>query len=309
MKDHGEHPIANERMSQARVERNPKTWFFWLVPIGAAALAAWFIYSDTLRGGPTIYISFDNAAGLHGGKSDLKYRGAKVGDVMDVKLTKDQQHVEMEVRLKKSAAGLAREGSRFWVVQPEVGIEQITGLRTIVSGDYLAVEPGGGKKESHFVGLSDAPIVEGEDVLKIVVLSERGGTLKKRSPVFFRGIEVGEVFSSDLGPESQTIQSVIHIKGHYAPLVRVNSKFWNAGGIHMNLSLRGLNIGAQSAETLISGGIDFATPDTLEDQAKDGVVFRLYDNPEKEWLAWAPVIRLNMPQTNAPEQVSYDSQR
>jgi paraquat-inducible protein B len=73
----------------------------------------------------------------------------------------------------------------------------------------------------------------------------------------------------------------------------------------MNLSLSGLNIGAQSAETLISGGIDFATPDALEDQAKEGVVFRLYDKPEKEWLAWAPVIRL-YPQTNALEQAAYN---
>ena len=304
MKDRVQQPNPDQGLPQARVERNPKTWFFWLVPVGAAALAAWFIYSDTLRGGPTIHITFDNAAGLEGGKSQLKYRGCTVGDVTQVKLTEDQKHVEMAVRLKKWAAGLAREGSRFWVVQPEVGIQQVTGLRTIVSGDYLTVEPGGGKRQTRFAGLSDAPIVEGEDVLKIVVLSERGGTLKKRSPVFFRGIQVGEVFSSELGPESQTIHSVVHIKRHFAPLVRINSKFWNAGGIHMNLSLSGLNIGAQSAETLISGGIDFATPDPLDDQAKDGVVFRLYDKPEKDWLAWAPVIRLN-PQTNVPEQAAY----
>jgi paraquat-inducible protein B len=306
MKDSAEHSDSDQGLPQARIERNPKTWFFWLVPIGAAALAAWFIYSEKMRGGPTIQILFDNASGMQGGKSELKYRGATVGDVREVKLTKDQQHVEIAVRLKKSAAGLAREGSRFWVVKPEVGIESITGLRTIVSGDYLAVEPGGGKKQTRFTGLPDAPIVEGEDVLKIVVLSERGGTLKKRSPVFYRGIQVGEVFSSELGPESQAIQSVIHIQKHFAPLVRINSKFWNAGGIHMNLSLKGLNIGAQSAETLISGGIDFATPDPLDAEAKAGTVYRLYDKPQTEWLAWAPVIRLN-PQTNAPEQAAYES--
>ena len=308
MKDPVEHANSGHALPEARVERNPKTWFFWVVPVGAAVLAAWFIYSEKVKGGPTIHIIFDHASGLQGGKSDLKYRGAKVGDVKDVKLTKDQQHVDIEVSLKKSAAGLAREGSRFWVVKPEVGYQEITGLRTIVSGDYLTVEPGGGKKQFHFVGLPDAPIIEGEDALKVTILSERGGTLKKRTPVFYRGIEVGEVFSSELGPESQTIQSVIHIKRHYAPLVRVNSKFWNAGGIHMNLSLRGLNIGAQSAETLISGGIDFATPDPLDKEAKDGTVYRLYDKPETDWLAWAPVIRLNA-QTNVPEQAAYQSTR
>jgi paraquat-inducible protein B len=299
-------PPAN--LPEARVEHNPKTWFFWLVPLTAAALAAWFIYSDLLRSGPTIHIYFDNAAGLQGGKSQVKYRGANLGDVKEVNLTKDHQHVEITVALKPSAENIARQGSRFWIVKPEVGVEAIRGLRTIVSGDFVTVEPGGGRKQTVFSGLSEAPITDGADVLKVVLLSERGGSLKKRSPIFYRGIQVGEVFSSELGPESQAIQTTIHIKKHFAPLVRTNSKFWNAGGINMNLSLKGLDLTAQSAEALIAGGVEFATPATSEKEAPDGTLFRLYDKPDSEWLAWAPAIRLNA-KTNAPEQAPNYSAR
>jgi paraquat-inducible protein B len=295
--------LARE-LPEAKVEHNPKTWLFWLVPLGAAGLAAWFIYSDLFRKGPTLRIYFEDAAGLQSGKSQLKYRGAIVGEVRDVQLTKDTERVEITLTLKPSAESLAREGSRFWVVKPEVGIEAIRGLRTIVSGDYIAVEPGGGKKQYKFTGLPEAPIVEGEDVLKIVLLSERSGSLKKRSPVFYRGIQVGEVFSVRLGAESQAIETTVHIKKHFAPLIRVNSKFWNAGGINMNVSLSGLDITAQSAEALIAGGVSLATPDTTQKEAQDGTAFRLYDKPQTEWLAWSPVIRLNSP-TNAPEQASY----
>ena len=282
-----------EDLPKAKIEKNWKTYLFWLVPIAAAALAAWFLYSNAVKGGPTIHIYFDNAAGLQQGKSQLKYRGAELGEVKRVKLTKDNKQVEITLALDSSAAGVAREGSRFWIVKPEVGVEEIRGLRTIVSGDYITVEPGNGPPQTEFKGLSDAPVIEPAGMRRIVLLLEKSGSLRKQSPVFYRGIQVGEVFSVDLGRASQAVYIVVDIRKRYAPLVRLNSKFWNAGGIHANVSLSGLNIGAQSLEALVSGGIDFATPDTTEKEAPSGTEFRLYDKPETAWLDWSPPIELD----------------
>lgn len=298
------HPPSVEDLPRARIERDWKNRLVWLVPIGAAALAAWFIYSNLFRDGPTLHIYFYNAAGLQRGKSEVKYRGADIGEVKDVQLTKDHQKVDVTVALDRSAASIAREGSRFWIVKPEVGVAEISGLRTIVSGDYITVEPGGGKRQTIFTGLEQAPVLAPQGVLRIVLLAEKSGSLKERTPVFYRGIQVGEVFSVDLGPDSQSIWITVDIQNHYAPLVRLNSKFWNAGGIHMSLSLSGLNIAAQSMESLLSGGLAFATPDTTEKQAPDGTSFRLYDRPEEAWLAWEPEIvlrkedRVPHPETN-----------
>jgi len=282
-----------EDLPQAKIERNWKTYAIWIAPIIAAGLAAWFIYSNVVQGGPTIHIYFDNAAGLQQGNSLLKYRGTQIGEVKEIKLTKDHGQVEVAVSLDASGAGIAREGSRFWIVKPEVGAEEIRGLRTIVSGDYITVDPGNGKPQTRFQGLAEAPVVAPPETLRIVLFAERVGSLKKLSPVFYRGIQVGEVFNVDLGHKSQAIDITVDIRRHYAPLVRMNSKFWNAGGIHANISLSGLNIGAQSAETLISGGIDFATPDTTEKQAPPGTAFRLYDKPDDAWLGMSPVIELD----------------
>jgi len=286
-------PRRFEDLPKAKIEKNWKTYLFWLVPIAAAALAAWFLYSNAVKGGPTIHIYFDNAAGLQQGKSQLKYRGAELGEVKRVKLTKDNKQVEITLALDSSAAGVAREGSRFWIVKPEVGVEEIRGLRTIVSGDYITVEPGNGPPQTEFKGLSDAPVIEPAGMRRIVLLLEKSGSLRKQSPVFYRGIQVGEVFSVDLGRASQAVYIVVDIRKRYAPLVRLNSKFWNAGGIHANVSLSGLNIGAQSLEALVSGGIDFATPDTTEKEAPSGTEFRLYDKPETAWLDWSPPIELD----------------
>jgi paraquat-inducible protein B len=78
-------------------------------------------------------------------------------------------------------------------------------------------------------------------------------------------------------------------------LVRVNSKFWNAGGLDFRFGLfRGAEISAESAKTLLSGGIEFATPTTFGEPASDGAVFRLYDKPDDAWKDWMPLIQLNL---------------
>jgi paraquat-inducible protein B len=129
--------------------------------------------------------------------------------------------------------------------------------------------------------------------LSIVLLTERVESIQPRAPVFYRGMQVGQVSKCDLGPQAQTIQVAVEIQKPYAPLVRVNSVFWKAGGINMNLSLSGANLSAQSLATLISGGIDFATPDVSQRSAPAGTSFRLYEKPKEEWLAWSPAISIN----------------
>ena len=65
-----------------------------------------------------------------------------------------------------------------------------------------------------------------------------------------------------------------YIDQEYAPLVRMNSIFWNAGGINFHVGLfSGAKITAESAQTLISGGIDFATPPDFQKAATNGTVF------------------------------------
>jgi paraquat-inducible protein B len=287
-----EHPHSFEELPQAAVEGNRKRWLFWLLPLAAAGLAGYFIYRDVFAGGPTLHIYFADAQGLEAGKSDVKYRGAHVGEVKALALAKDSRNVEVTIKLDRSAATVAREGSRFWIVKAELGVGQITAPRTIVSGDFITFEPGEGKPQTTFTGLAETPVIAPDGAVRIVLLAEKLGALKKRSPVFYRGVQVGQVDGCQLGPDSQDIRITVDIDKHYAPLVRPNSRFWNAGGVHVALSLAGAQISAQSAETLVSGGVDFATPDTTEKPARSGTPFRLYDKPEDAWLAWAPRIQL-----------------
>ena len=57
-----------------------------------------------------------------------------MGEVKQLELSKDKQYVEVIARLKRWATSIAKEGSRFWIVRPQVGPTTITGLGTIITG-------------------------------------------------------------------------------------------------------------------------------------------------------------------------------
>jgi hypothetical protein len=55
---------------------------------------------------------------------------------------------------------------------------------------------------------------------------------------------------------------------------------------------KGVEISVESLRSLVAGGVAFATPDATSPPAKEGTIFVLHDKPQKEWLTWAPKIRL-----------------
>ncbi len=279
-------------LPRARVRKSRGTWLFWAVPVAAAVLAGWFVYQDKRQTGPTIRITFEDAGNLEAGKSQVKYRGVKIGSVTGVELSEDGRHARVDVSLERSGLKVAREGTRFWIVEPRVQLAEIRGLGTILGGDYIAVEPGEGTPRTSFTGLRQPPEpAQEEEGLRIVLLVENAQSVKEHTPVLYRGIAVGEVRRFELGPLSQDVKIFVTIQRPYERLVRMNSKFWNAGGINVSIGLSGLDVSAQSARALIAGGIAFATPDDQGARAAPDTAFRLYDKPDPQWLKWAPAIQ------------------
>lgn len=277
----------------ARVK--PRKYHFpvvWVVPLVAALVAGVLLYQRAQESGTTVTIQFKDGSGLKIGHTPVKYRGVNIGQVKAIELSRDHQHAVVELRLHRSAAVMAQEGSRFWIVRPELGIGSITGLGTIVSGPHIEVWPGTGKAQSEFVGLESPPVVEDTEGLKLVLIASRLGALKRGSPVYYRGVEVGAVQGADLGTNGATVDVQVFIRERYTNLVRTGSKFWNASGFDVKFGLfRGAEINMESLKSLVGGGLAFATPDDPKaGPATDRTPFRLHDEPKKEWLEWAPLI-------------------
>ena len=267
----------------------------WVVPVVAAVVAGYLVYDRVREFGPEIKIRFKDGNGVRVNQTPVKYRGVPIGQVSAVDLSEDLQHVAVKVRLQRSAASVAQHGSIFWIVRPEVGIGNITGLSTVITGPEIQVEPGAGKVETEFDGLERAPAALEEKGLKIVLRTARLGSLRRGSPVYYRGVEAGVVQSVDLGPNAATVDIHVLIRQRYGPLVRKGSEFWNVSGLSVSGGLfSGIKLKMESVRSMAAGGIEFATPNSTDAAlAKEGALFALHDGPRKEWLAWAPRIALS----------------
>jgi paraquat-inducible protein B len=290
-----------EPLPKAQIKKTRRAWWLWAIPLGAAALCVWFVYRDYIATGPLITIYFNDASGLEENNTQIRYLGATVGQVKGLQLTKDSSRVKVKARLAGSATQLAKAGSVFWIVRPELKVGSISGLRTIISGEYIAVRPGNGPRTNDFVGAEKEPLPEEPGALQITLLAPDLSSLKEQSAVYYRGIQVGQVERYQLSNDGQAVTLQARIRKEYAPLVRANSKFWNAGGLSFSFGLfRGAEISAESPKSLLTGGIAFATPPEPGEPASDGAVFRLYDKPEDVWKNWMPRIQLSLP-PQAPE--------
>jgi paraquat-inducible protein B len=247
--------------------------------------------------GTVVTIKVDRADGLHSGTA-VRFKGLDVGKVEDVDLSDDLQSVLLTARITEVPERIARVGSQFWVVKPELGLIKTSNLETLVTGQYIEVQPASKNlgPQKNFVALANPPEIAKEEAgLSLVLSAARRGSLKIGVPVTYREVTVGKVTSYELGQTADRVLVHILIEPKYAPLVRSGTRFWNTSGFGFDYGLfKGATVRTESLETLIQGGIAFATPDgeRMGSPARAEQTFPLFDKFEDEWLTWAPKISL-----------------
>jgi paraquat-inducible protein B len=184
------------------------------------------------------------------------------------------------------AASMLTEDAHFWVVRPRLGDGLRgfqAGLETLVSGAYIAIDPGRGQgaKKKQFEGYEEPPSVRSDEPGTAYFLqADSLGGLSAGAPIFCREVEVGRVLSYEL--ERTTRQDVrvrIFVRKPYDDWVVPETRFWNASGLHVGTGADGLEIGLQSAASLFSGSIAFQTgPGANGSPSPPESEFRLYPN-------------------------------
>lgn len=265
----------------------------WIVPLLAACLAGYYLYLHHQENGTELIINFDDGAGLKQGETMVSLHGVTIGRVKTVELSGDHSHAVAKVQLTTDADYLAHAGTLFWVVKPELSLQNISGLNTLVSGAYIDCQPGDGPICHTFNGLGGPPAVVGEG-LSIIGSADSIGSLTVDSPVNYRGIQVGIVKDIRLSSDSQAANVTLFIWERYRVLVRTHSQFWMIKGADISGSLfSGLQLRLGSVQNILTGGVAFATPEKdLGAPVADGFTFVLHDRPEDEWLKWKARIEL-----------------
>ncbi|PMH46490.1 paraquat-inducible protein B [Vibrio sp. 10N.286.49.B3] len=215
----------------------------------------------------------------------IKYQGVNIGEVTQVKPNFQIKNVQIYARVLPEYVGhIARSGSRFWLAEPKLGLDGVENLGAILA-PFIEVSPGNGEALFQF------PLVKGkaEQVgMTFTLQSEHRGSIMKGTPILYRDIEIGKVTNVVLGDFADRIISTISIQPDYAYLIRQNSIFWNISGIDVSIGLTGANIKAGTIDSLMRGGITFATPEQnqLQPPAKENQSFLLHDKAEDQWKKW-----------------------
>nr|WP_315592755.1 MlaD family protein [uncultured Cupriavidus sp.] len=245
--------------------RGGKRWtlsLVWALPAIAAAISITLLIQTLSSRGPTISVAFRTAEGLVPGKTAVRYKSVDVGVVSAVRLAPDHTKVIATVALTHDAEAFARQGSTFWVVRPRIATTGVSGLETLLSGAYVGVDPAKqGAREAVFEGLDAPPILTSDAAGKQFVLRATDlGSLDVGSPVYFRRIPVGQVLGYQLGSDGRDVLVRVFVRDPYSRFVTVDTRFWHASGVDLQLDAKGLQLNVQSLATILLGGVAFRSP-------------------------------------------------
>jgi paraquat-inducible protein B len=199
------------------------------------------------------------------------------------------KQTEIKIRIYPEYADqIARTNSYFWLATPEIGLNGVTNLDSIIS-PYVNVDPGKGNQKTEFI-LYDQP--QKAFGTRFTLQSEHKNSVDVGTPVLYRDIEVGLVKDVSLGTFADRVVSTIEIDRQYAYLVRENSVFWNVSGVDISVGLSGAEIKAGTVDSVLRGGIAFATPDgnQIMPIAKKDHSFILHPERQLEWRQWRTAI-------------------
>jgi paraquat-inducible protein B len=276
-------PGDREELPQATVvpRKRGRISVIWIIPILAALVAIGIAVQRIRSEGPLVTIVFSAAEGIEAGKTFVKYKDVIIGRVTKIELTEDFAKVQVTARIAKHAGGLMVADAKFWVVRPTISLSGVSGLSTLLSGNYIGFAPGKStESQDSFTGLDIAPIITEQQGREFILKAADLGSLEIGSPLYYRRLQVGQVIAYDLAPEGESVRMKIFVRAPYDKYVYPETRFWTASGIDVSVGADGVNVRTESLVALLIGGLAFDIPpfEPKSSPAAIDTIFTLYSD-------------------------------
>ncbi|MAL01839.1 intermembrane transport protein PqiB [Neopusillimonas maritima] len=260
--------------------------WIWLVPFVAALVGGSLLVRNWLNTGPTLSITFESAEGLEIDQTKVRYKDVVIGVVTDIDVGADRSNVIVKAQIDhESADYIARDGTRFWVVKPRLEMSGVSGLGTLLSGPYIAVDIESDNNQNQaekytFTGLEKPPAVTHDrSGTRYVLHAADLGSLEIGSQVYYRQIPVGRVIDYELNKDGSSVDIQIFVDEPNDRYVTSDSRFWNASGIRVSLGASGVEVQTGTLSSIVAGGIAFANVNPANEiPAKPETVFDLFNS-------------------------------
>jgi paraquat-inducible protein B len=263
------------------VERHSR-WpgWIWSVPIAALAIVAYLVFQQFAQRGPSVTVIFPTAD-LKADETKVKFEGFEVGQIEKVTFEKDLRHVRTELRLHPDMAGHLGPGTRFWIAGQKPSLNNLSALKSIISGPFIGIEPRPGQQQNEYEGLAQRPVAANESQGTHYILhASTLGNVGRGSRLYYRDLEVGAVEDTHLEDDNRHFRIDVLVNAPFDRLVHADSRFWQAGAVQLSMASGGPKVQMQSLPALFEGAVGFETPDEPNDAsaAKPDTAFSLYDS-------------------------------
>ena len=274
---------------------------------------------DEMHDATAFVLRAKNGKGLNVGMP-IEYKGVKIGSVVAIDfegLTIDgvynYQDILVKVGIENKYADIINEQSSFWkrpAVNARVDLNgmnfEISSLEALFKGGILVETPNpdadpvlGGHEFSLHDKMPTKKYAEASKIFQLV--TNDAESLQKNDPVFYRGIKTGSIQDVILKNDGRAVVR-LRMDSQHKHLVRANTIFWRKSAVDSKLGWSGLSLRVSSLESLVRGGINFATPTNFGAEVEEGYSFTLQDNePEGDWKNWKP----QFPPKAKPTNLSY----
>lgn len=276
----------------ARVAPLRKVSALWLLPVITLLVGGWMVYNDWSKQGPQIIIELASAEGLEKGKTKIKTLEVDVGQVEEITLNKELDGVLVTARIDFEFKHLLADDSLFWVVQPNVSRSGVSGLGTILTGQYIQFTPGKSTDQGRqFRGLDSPPITPvNTPGIHLKLVTQGDFYFSRGDLIHYQGIRVGKVEEVDFNFAERKIYYQVFIEAPYHQLISSETRFWKASGIRAELTGSGFELDVGPIDSLILGGLSFTVPDGkfAAEPVAEETLFYVYPNSkaifEKHYL-------------------------
>ncbi|MBW4962432.1 MCE family protein [Sulfitobacter sp. CW3] len=256
----------------------------WIIPLLALLVALGVAWQSYNARGPQIFVEFEKGAGIKAGETELRFRDVTIGRVEAVGFSEGLGKVVATIRVDKDVAPYIDNSASFWIVQPEVSAQGITGLSTVLSGVYIEGSWNDeiGTFANRFSGADSAPLIRtGQTGLQIAFRTVGNGQLTDDAPILYRGIEVGRLGKAEIAPRGNFAIVEALIYEEHRNLVNSSTRFWDSSGFSVSIGPGGAEIDFASIATLIGGGVTFDTFVSGGGRVQDGTVFEIFPSKEE----------------------------
>ncbi|MGL1932348.1 MAG: MlaD family protein [Desulfotalea sp.] len=232
------------------------------------------------------------------GSTKLIYHGVEVGTVQKIHLSSAAKKITATVTIDPRAEMILRKGTKFWLVEAEVGLEGIKNISTLLGGSHISfmLDDKSTEFQDTFEMSPVAPPLVPLRRGKVYHLTSKNISFARQSPVYFKGIKVGEVVVSKLVKSGHSIATDIYIYEEHLTLLSEKSVFWQYSGIDVQADLSGINVNIGPLAKIVSGGLAFTSPDKVNKKKnkppEEGQQFKVYSSHE---MAVENVVDLQKP--------------